>query len=35
MKGKPTHNCYMQKREEHEKQMKEKIGATGGREIWT
>ena len=35
MKGKPTHNCYMQKREEHEKQMKEKVGATGGREIWT
>jgi len=35
MKCKPTHNCYMQKREEHEKQMNQKVGATGGREIWT
>jgi len=27
MKGRPTHNCYMRKSEEH--------GTNGGKEIWT
>lgn len=35
MKGKPDHNCYMKMRDEHNRLMEEKVGATGGREIWT
>ena len=30
-----SHNCYMEKRDEHDRLMGEPVGAVGGREIWT
>ena len=30
-----SHNCYMEKRNEHDRLMSEPVGAVGGREIWT
>jgi hypothetical protein len=35
MSTKPDHNCYMEKRNEHDRLMDIPVGATGGREVWT
>jgi len=35
MSTKADHNCYMEKRNEHERLMEISVGATGGKEIWT